>query len=107
MDTQVQITAGPSEMQLTTSLMRPSRSQTPYGIDIDKATSVHFTTDFKDKEMSVKIPAFSATIIGMEREDGSGNSWNIHGYVLDYSEFHHFSGYYSTRTRRGFFTLKP
>ncbi|MBU3668915.1 MAG: hypothetical protein FGM57_03025 [Candidatus Taylorbacteria bacterium] len=96
----VSIVAGPSEMQLMMSLVRAF--QGPYGIDISKATSVHFTTDGK---VPTVTGGFSACINGMSREDGSGNSWNIEGYLFDYPNITGFKGYYNSKTRKGFLTL--
>ncbi|MEN9912940.1 MAG: hypothetical protein RLY66_348 [Candidatus Parcubacteria bacterium] len=96
----VSIMAGPGEMQLVMSLTRASHG--PYGIDMVKATSVHFTTDLKG---SVVTGGFSACVNSVSREDGSGNNWNLEGYVLDYPNISGFKGYYNSKTRKGHFTL--
>ena len=107
MDIQVLVTGGPNEMQLQASLMRQSRSRNPYGIDIDKATSVQFTV-FSEKYKSLglpDVPEVTAVINGMIREDGSGTSWILQGYILN-SPNCNFSGYYSSQFRKGHFTFK-
>lgn len=96
----VGISAGPSEMQLMMSLMRNTQGQ--HGLDIDRVTSVRFTT------LSDKLPeitAFNACIDGMSRECGSGNSWNIEGYVFDPPFTGKFKGHFNTKLRKGFLNL--
>ena len=43
----------------------------------------------------------------VEREDGSGESWIIGGFVIprDGSSYQPFEGYYQTRDRKGWFEL--
>ena len=96
----VSIVAGPNEMQLMMSLMRAYKG--PYGIDISKATSVYFTTDGKESTMT---GGFSACVNGMSRENGSGNSWMLEGYLFDYPNISGLNGYYNSKTRKGYLTL--
>lgn len=94
------IKGGPNEMQLMFSLMRPHDA--PYGIDPLKATSVHFTTNLQTPGVS----GFSACIESIAREDGSGSSWCLEGYVFDKPlGFARFRGWYTSKTRGGVFTL--
>jgi hypothetical protein len=106
---QVKIVAGPSLLELMTSLTR--RTPGPYEMDMDKSTSVHFTTSdlatsgpLKGAPLST-IPAFSATVEIMERTDSKGERWNIWGTIFDYPEIRSYSGVYNTRTRKGLFNL--
>jgi len=99
----VSVIAGPNEMQLMMSLMRAY--QGPYGIDIGKATSVHFTTDAQESIVATGCGGFSACINGMSREDGSGNRWDLEGYLFDYPNISGFRGYYDSKTRKGYLTL--
>lgn len=90
----VSVTAGPSEMQLMMSLMRPYRSL--YQVDMDKGTSVRFTTHGGGFHTSINL---------MQREDGSGNRWILEGYVFDDPSFRNFRGFYDSKTRKGYLTL--
>ena len=44
-------------------------------------------------------------IMGIENEDGSGESFNIHGYVKKDGTPFHFKAYYSTKHRNGTITF--
>lgn len=97
-EVQVRIVAGPSTLELIASLTRKGHG--PYGIDMDKATSVHFTTDGK-----TSIAAFSGAIEGMKRIVRTGDRWILNGSIFDYNEIHFFKGDYNAKTRNGHFTL--
>lgn len=49
-------------------------------------------------EMSVKLSR-------VEREDGSGESWNLGGWMTEVGDYRHFNAYYSTRSRHGDLTV--
>ena len=43
----------------------------------------------------------------VEAEDGSRDSWNINGYIVDYpGEWKLFSGYYTSKRRKGHINIK-
>jgi hypothetical protein len=98
----ISIEAGPSEMQLMMSLMRPTKGKAPYCVDTEKGTSVHFTTgvqiDF--------LPAFSATIDILKRERciGTERKWYLEGFLVDHPSFF-FRGTYDSTTRKGRFNV--
>lgn len=53
-----------------------------------------------------QVQAFSAYILSVEREDGSGQSWNLYGYLhtpinLDGQRVTRFEGHFYTSTRKG------
>lgn len=93
------ILTGPSACQMIASLIRPHMGA--FGIDMDKATAVQFTAT----DNQICDEKFYATVDSMQREDGSGKSWNIEGGILMESVRIPFSGYYHSGTRRGRFTL--
>jgi hypothetical protein len=102
------IDAGPNEMQLMMSLMRPRPNESHPGINMDVATSVHFTTNLSRDH---HISCFSVCIDGMARGFGSDPIWVIEGKVTCFSsngtggEFTFFRGHFNSRTRRGGGTL--
>lgn len=60
------------------------------------------TVDFKiegsDKVVTVAIHS-------VQREDGSGESWNLEGNITNYTRGFGFEAYFSTSTREGVFTV--
>jgi hypothetical protein len=98
------VTAGPSEMQLMQSLMRGSE-QGPFAIEMDKATSVHFTyADFADAT-AIK-GGFSCSIRTLSRTDRSGHRWYVEGDVVGDDKLISFVGRYDTRQRTGIISLR-
>lgn len=99
----IQIESGPSEMQLMMSLMRPSKGNSPYCVDMDKGTSVHFTVSGVQIDF---LPAFSASIHAMKREVSIGRErkWYIEGFLVDHPSFF-FRGNYDSTTRKGQFSV--
>jgi hypothetical protein len=45
---------------------------------------------------------FSVLLVGVQREDGSGESWNFTGYHYDVPV----KGHFSTKTRRGWVEIQ-
>ena len=90
------VIAGPSELQILMSLMRPSEGA-PFRINMTKGTAVKFTV-MREDQPNVEI---WTAIESIQREDGSGNSWNIGGQVLDGGEYRTFNGYYNSKLRVG------
>jgi hypothetical protein len=102
------IDAGPNDMQLMMSLMRPKPNESHPGIDMDKVTAVHFTTNLSYEH---NISCFTVSIDGMARTSSSDPIWEIEGKVTSFSsngtggEFTFFRGHFNSRTRRGGGTL--
>lgn len=51
-----------------------------------------------------KIRQIDVAIVSIQQEDGSGNSWNIEGFVRSGNEI---KGYYNSLTRTGTFNELP
>lgn len=71
--------------------------------------NTNFTISIDPKLANVCFIKKMRRIVGVEHEDGSGDSFNIHGYVLvclfgkDVEA--RFRAYYNTRTRKGTFSV--
>lgn len=104
MDTshRIQIFAGPSEMQMVQSLTRGTGA--PLKIDMDRGTSVHFSTKTCVKEFP-RMKNFRATIEELRRVPGKGRGWMISGNILDCPGLKTFSGMYDTQNRSGHLAL--
>ncbi|MEK7662121.1 MAG: hypothetical protein AAB355_01290 [Patescibacteria group bacterium] len=58
--------------------------------------TTEFQVKHKDKPSTIHLKVAVSLI---QREDGSGESWNFEGYALPSGK--RLKGYYSTRTRKG------
>lgn len=98
------VTAGPNELQLMTSLMRPSQGAVR-GVNMRHATAVIFTIDWDDQ----KNPRILATIESLTREDNSGHNWIVTGYSVEgaFGNFKKFEGFYNSKKRTGRLKLVP
>lgn len=88
--TQVQklkIMDGPSKFDLMAALFDGKE------VDFTLAVQGNIVGQYRSEEVSV-------IILGVAIEDGSRNSWLIHGLIKDPSN-RSFSGYYETRRRQG------
>jgi hypothetical protein len=87
------IVNGPSKFDLMVSL---------FDGDFQRRKEITFTVP-----TGVALPPMvvTATISGAEREDGSGESWNFRAMVFipNHCSWEKATGYYSTKTRQGFF----
>jgi hypothetical protein len=83
------VTGGPSEQQLMFSLFRPA----------DANNSLHFAVTFTPRDDA----SITVLINRLEREDGSGRSWNIEGFIIcpHGGRSYKMKGYYSSRKRTG------
>ncbi len=98
----ITINNGPSKFDLMASLFT-RKPQKP-------------TVSFKPEHGTIE---YTATITGVSEEDGSGESWNVSGYLHDVFVVggkehggaarkvnrHPFKGYFSTADRKGWLTL--
>lgn len=50
---------------------------------------------------NIIMPTSDFKIIGIENEDGSGESFNLHGYVKRSGTQYRFKAYYNTKRREG------
>ncbi|HEY1037594.1 MAG TPA: hypothetical protein VGE62_03340 [Candidatus Paceibacterota bacterium] len=92
---------GPGLHALLNSLSRPPRL--PHNVaNSDEATAVQFSY-----EIGRTTRTFFAAIYSMEREDGSGERWNITGRVVFDCDFpfRKFCGYYDHAKRKGIMTI--
>ncbi len=58
----------------------------------------------REVTFSIECPGFNErgfTLNGASREDGSGDNWIIHGYCSAETKGGKMSGFYSTKTRKG------
>lgn len=78
------ITAGPSKFDLSVSLFT------------QKGKSVKFTVDGKSVEVCLST---------VQAEDGSGESWNLTGYIVGMMPPKHYKAYFSTQSRKGHFEV--
>lgn len=53
----------------------------------------------------LKMDATDFRIMGVDNEDGSGESFNIRGYAKKEGNQFRFRGYYNTKRRQGFITF--
>jgi len=86
----LEIVNGPSKFDLMTSLFH------------GKTEDQHRQVQFEVKDADGRKASKAVTIGGVEREDGSGESWLIHGYMMVVNvPWRRITGYYSSRTRKG------
>ena len=85
----VDIVNGPSKMDLMLALFDDG--------GVGHRRVIIFTIDGREREgeRSIKV-----VVNAVEREDGSGESWNFKGYFSGSNV--PFEGYYSTKRRKGF-----
>jgi hypothetical protein len=82
------VTGGPSEQQMMFSLFRPA----------DGNGSLHFAVTFTPRGGG----SVTVLVNRLEREDGSGRSWNIEGFLIDEKgRWLSMKGYYSSKKRIG------
>ncbi len=98
----LRIVTGPDKAGIFTSLQRSG--QAPWGIDLDRGTSVCFK--FHEVEEISKnkhgLPmCLNVSISSIGREDGSGNRWLIEGCPFDCDILSKFTGYYDSNHRVG------
>ncbi len=89
---QLEITDGPSKFDLMLALFDGNcehRREVVFNLRAGKSTSTLAVID------SVVV------IDSVTREDGSGESWNFEGRVVDFVGNPKIIGYFSTRTRKG------
>lgn len=53
----------------------------------------------------IKMNLTEFKVMGIENEDGSGESFNLHGYVKKGGIQHRFKAYYNTKHRNGVITF--
>ena len=85
---------GPSKMDLITSLV--------YAMNQEQRLLCTFTTTVPNSGLNIKVKD-KVSIVAMEHEDGSGESWNIRGLLVrNNGSSRKVKIYYRTDTRKGF-----
>ena len=95
---------GPCVAKMNASLERPAHGS--FGEDMSRATAVMFKTQGNTPWGAGFL---WACINGMQREDGSGHSWNLEGYIFVDSSSGKtlpFKAYYNSRNRSGKITME-
>lgn len=101
LNTMYDLVGTPSPAKMSASTIR-NQSQAPDGSNVDRATAVRFTIK------GFNVPVW-AIVNSLQREDGSGHSFNVEGYGLN-SNPKQFSGkfkaYCNCRTNSGTITFE-
>jgi hypothetical protein len=92
------ITSGPSKFDLMVSLFDANYTNR-------RTVTFMVVTPHGQSELLKTNQEIEVQIDGIEREDGSGENWNFHGYHLTKADekvtFNKVKGYFSTRTLTG------
>lgn len=100
-DTRYEIVDGPSEDSLFNSIRNkpcPCCGKS-WNDSVQFQLIVSHANDYP--EAKDRVRRLSAKISGIQREDGSGESWNITGHIAIHLGTMRFKGYYSSKNRKG------
>jgi hypothetical protein len=113
---QSRIVAGPSKFDLMLALFdnsNASKRHVQFTLQVEGGSNEVKTQSFTGPNAVSnmlaamdKLPTVVETdITSVEREDGSGESWNIEGYINTPKGYRRFKAYFDTRSRKGTLTL--
>lgn len=103
MTSQTQISGGPSKFDLMVSLFegnKTPRKTIRFKVDSGRRNPVG---PRNSEESAIIHSDMDVGITAVEQEDGSGESWMFQGYVVSTFRPGRIQGYYSTKTRTGWF----
>lgn len=93
------IESGPSKFDLMVSLFDNTMCR--------EHRTVEFSVKVRTSSPKSSPAKINVQIHGVEREDGSGESWNFTGLIITGGPFNErITGYYATRSRRGYIKIE-
>lgn len=104
------VTKGPSKADLQTALFHGATEQQIRITFMLKATEETVAKRHLSDDLRLATRFVEARLLGVEREDGSGESWILKGYLTfkggqpDKDQTVAFTGYYTSKHRTGYFT---